>query len=465
MSSGLKRFLVVWLGQTVSVIGTQLSSFALGVWIYQKTGSALLFGISIALQILPGVLLSPIAGVFVDRFNRRTVMLLSDSWDLVLTLGIFLLLLAGRLEVWHVYVMVLLSSTFATFQQLAYAASVSQLVPREKLGMVNGLVQLSIHGSAVFVPLGAALLMEFVGLSNIILIDFLTFGVAIFTLLLVRFPSMPAENSGRIAMSEIRTQIIDAWGYLRERRSLLMLLYFFAVTSFSIGFVQVLFRPLVLTLFDPTMLGLLMTIGGVGGLIGAIFMAMWGGPQRHIDGVIGFMLLAGVAIVLCGATTSSWVIGVAAFAFSFFVPIITACSQIIWQRSIPDEMQGRVFAFRQVISTLFMPLGMILSPFLAEYVFEPMMRGDSWVATNVGAVLGSGPSRGMALLFLAMGTVVVVASLLASRNRRLRELRSLTKANLAASRQPPEATQSVQETLPNQEAGGTSRATADVAVG
>lgn len=465
MSSGLKRFLVVWVGQTVSVVGTQLSSFALGVWIYQKTGSALLFGLSVALQVLPGVLLSPVAGVFVDRFNRRTVMLVSDTCDMLLTLGIFLLLLTGRLEVWHVYVMVLLSSTLATFQQLAYSACVAQLVPRENLGMVNGLVQLSIHGSAVVVPLGAALLMQYVGLRNIILIDFFTFAVALVTLALVRFPSLPAEDSGRITLAEIRTQIAEAWRYLRKRQGLLMLLYFFAVTSFSIGFVQVLFRPLVLTLFDPTMLGLLMTVGGAGGLIGAIFMAMWGGPQRHIDGVIGFMVLAGAAIVICGATTSPWAIGFAAFAFSFFVPIITSCSQIIWQRSIPEDMQGRVFAFRQVISTLFMPLGMILSPFLAEYVFEPMMRGDTWVAANLGGVLGSGPSRGMALLFLAMGVVVIAASLLASRSRRLRELRTLTKANLAESRRQQDDPEPEQQTQTIPDTGGKPRETAEVGAG
>jgi MFS family permease len=120
---GLKQFLVVWLGQTVSVVGSQLSSFALGIWVYQSTGSALLFGLSIALQVLPGALLSPIAGVIVDRFNRRTVMLVSDACDVLLTLSIFLLLLNDQLQVWHVYAAVLLSSTLASFQQLDYESN------------------------------------------------------------------------------------------------------------------------------------------------------------------------------------------------------------------------------------------------------------------------------------------------------------------------------------------------------
>ncbi len=432
MSKGFKQFLVVWLGQTISVVGSQLSSFALGIWVYQTTGSALLFGLSIALQVLPGALLSPIAGVIVDRFNRRTVMLVSDACDVLLTMSIFFLLLNDRLQVGHVYAAVLLSSTLASFQQLAYAASVTQLVPREKLGMVNGLVQLSAHGAAVIVPLAAVLLMEVVGLHNIILFDMVTYLIALVALIVVRFPSLPGDASGGVTFAEIRRQIGQAWRYLRERQGLLMLLYFFGVTSFSIGFVQVLFRPLVLTLFDPMMLGVLMTVGGVGGLLGALTMAVWGGPKRHLDGVIWFMSLAGVAIILCGVTTSPWIIGVAAFAFSFFVPIITSCSQIIWQRSVPNEMQGRVFAFRQVISTLFMPLGMILSPFLAEYVFEPMMKGDTWVANHIGAIVGSGPSRGMALLFLTMGAVVILVSQLSMRNSRLQTLGSLTKANINA---------------------------------
>ncbi|MBD3827531.1 MULTISPECIES: MFS transporter [Stenotrophomonas] len=435
MSAGLRRFLVVWSGQTISVVGTQLSSFALGVWIFQRTGSALLFGLSIALQIVPGVLLSPLAGVIVDRFNRRTVMLVSDLCDMVVALVLFTLLLNDQLQVWHIYIAVLLSCALTTFQQLAYAACVVQFVPREKLGMANGLVQLSIHGSAVMVPLGAALLMQWIGLKNIMLIDFASFGIALVTLLLVRFPSIPASTGvgARPGLAGIRNQIVDAWGYLRAQPGLLSLLYFFAISSFSIGFVQVLFRPLVLTLSDATTLGLLMTAGGIGGLTGAIVMATWGGPQRHIDGVTRFMFLAGCAIILCGATGSVWLIGAAAVLFSFCVPIITSCSQVIWQRSIPEDMQGRVFAFRQVISTLFMPLGMVLSPFLAEYVFEPLMRTDSGLSRTLAPLLGAGPSRGMALLFIVMGLVVVVVAQVAMRNRGVQQLSHLTKSNI---RQP-----------------------------
>lgn len=423
----LNKFFIMWIGQTGSVIGSQITSFALGVWIFQQTGSALLFGMTVALGMLPGIFLAPVAGVWVDRLNRRTVMLVSDIGDAIFAAIMVILLFNNALEVWHIYIIVILSSIMATFQQLAYMTAVSQMVPEEKLGNINGLVQLSSHGAAVFVPLVSTALYAAIGLEGIIIIDFLTFGFAVVTLLFIRIPDLPRHEDEK--KEKTWKQIKDAWAYLKTKQGLLPLLYFFAISSFAVGFVQVLFRPLVLSMFDLSTLGWLMTWGGIGGLIGALLMAIWGGPNKHVNGVLGFTILSGLSILLCGWAQQPWLVGVAAFAFSFTVPLVTSCSQVIWQKSIPHEMQGRVFSFRTVISTSFIPLGLVLSPFLAEYVFEPMMLDGGELAPVLGSYLGTGPGRGMAILFIVMGLLISLVAILSFMSSNIRSLGRLQKSD------------------------------------
>jgi MFS family permease len=182
-------------------------------------------------------------------------------------------------------------------------------------------------------------------------------------------------------------------------------------------------------MFDLSTLGWLMTAGGIGGLIGALLMAIWGGPNKHVYGVLGFTILSGVSILLCGLSESPWWIGVAAFAFSFSVPLVTSCSQVIWQKSIPKEMQGRVFSFRTVISTSFMPLGLVASPFLAEYVFEPLMVQGTPFSQVVGPYIGTGPGRGMAILFIFMGVMIMLVAILSFLSANLRSLGSIQKSD------------------------------------
>lgn len=423
----LNKFFIMWTGQTGSVIGSQITSFAMGVWIFEQTGSALLFGMAVALGMLPGIFLAPVAGVWVDRLNRRTVMLISDIGDALFAAAMVALLFYDALAVWHVYIIVVASSILATFQQLAYMTAVAQLVPEEKLGNVNGLVQLSSHGAAVFVPLMSTALYAAIGLKGIIIIDFVTFAFAIITLLFIKIPDLPREEEEK--QEKTWTQIKGAWSYLKTKQGLLPLLYFFAVSSFAVGFVQVLFRPLVLSMFDLSTLGWLMTWGGIGGLIGALLMAIWGGPNKHVNGVLGFTILSGVSILVCGWAQAPWLVGVAAFAFSFSVPLVTSCSQVIWQKSIPHEMQGRVFSFRTVISTSFMPLGLILSPFLAEYVFEPMMLEGGQLAPVIGPYLGTGPGRGMAILFVVIGLFISMVAILSFLSSNIRSLGRLQKSD------------------------------------
>ncbi len=185
---GMRVFALVWLGQLVSIVGSGLTSFALGVWVLQGTGSVTQYTLILVFATLPGIILSPIAGALVDRWNRRYVMLLSDLGAALSTLGIALLLLAGWLDVWHIYIATGVNSIFSAFHWPAYSASVTLLVPKEHFGRAGGLMEFAQAAGQIVSPLLAGLLLVTIKLEGVILIDFATFLFAVTTMLLVRIP-------------------------------------------------------------------------------------------------------------------------------------------------------------------------------------------------------------------------------------------------------------------------------------
>jgi MFS family permease len=194
---GLRRFVVIWLGQLISLTGSGLSNFALGVWVYQRTGSATQFALIALFATLPGILVSPIAGAVVDRMNRRHVMILSDIGACLSTVTVVLLLLTDYFAIWQLYVATAFSSFSSAFQWPAYMALTTQLVPKEQFGRASGMMQMSEAAAQLISPVLAGALLAFLPIQGILFIDFITFAFAITTLLLIQTPrlSTPSEDS------------------------------------------------------------------------------------------------------------------------------------------------------------------------------------------------------------------------------------------------------------------------------
>ena len=183
----MRTFLIVCLGQLVSLTGSGITSFALGVWIYQKTGSVTQFALMALAATLPMILISPFAGALVDRWNRRWAMILSDTGAALCTLCIATLFWYDRLEVWQLYLLTAIAGTFNAFQWPAYTAATTMIVPKEQLGRASGIMQIGRGVAQVVAPGIAGVLLVTIGLRGIILIDFASFTIALMTLLFVRF--------------------------------------------------------------------------------------------------------------------------------------------------------------------------------------------------------------------------------------------------------------------------------------
>lgn len=419
---GFRTFLLIWFGQLTSLTGSGLTGFALGVWVYQGTGSVTQFALISLFTSLPGIVFSPIAGALVDRWDRRHAMMLSDAGAGMCTLSIVLLLLLGKLEVWHIYIAMAASSTFSAFQWPAYSAATTLLVSKENLGRASGMVQISEAVAQIVSPVLGGALMEVIGVQGVILLDFATFLFAVFTLLIVRIPKPKTTAEGKAGQGSLLREATYGWKYIRARAGLLGLLLFFAATNFATGIVQVLFTPLVLSFTTATVLGLLLSFGGLGFLIGSLTMSVWGGPKRRIYGILGSNLLMGAVLFAAGFPPRAWILGAAAFLFFFSLPITNGCSQAIWQSKTAPDVQGRVFSMRRMIAWASLPLAYLVAGPLADQVFEPLLAEDGCLASSVGQIIGVGVGRGIGLLYIALGFMILMVTLVAYLYPRLRQV-------------------------------------------
>jgi len=417
----MATFLLLWFGQAISLLGSGLTSFALGVWMFERTGSATYVALIGLCAVLPRVLLSPLVGMFIDRWDRRTLMILSDAGAGCSTLFIAGMLAVGRLEIWHIYLAVAVSAAFGTVQWPAYTATTTLLVPSRHLGRANGLLQFAQALSDVLAPALAGVLVQRIALQGVILVDVMTFMIAVFTLLLVRLPRSAAP-----AISDVEKkapfwqQVPYGWAYIYARPGLRGLLLFTTVVNFLWGMVGALITPLILSFTTSANLGIIVSIAGGGMVLGSLAMSAWGGPRRRIQGVLRFEFLSGLCFILIGLRPAFWPIALGVFGAHCTIAVIFGSNQAIWQCKGAPEVQGRVFATQQMVAKAAMPLAYLLAGPLAEWVFEPLVAAEGGLAAGLRAMVGAGAGRGIGLLFVVMGVVKMGVALAGNLNPRVR---------------------------------------------
>lgn len=421
LSGGMRVFLVTWFGQVISLIGSGLTSFALGVWVFNRTRSPIDFALIGFFAVLPKVIFSPIAGALVDRFDRRKVMILADVGAGLSTLLIALMLFSARLELWHIYLSAGVSAVCGAFQWPAYTASVTQLVAKEQLGRANGMNQFGRAAAEIFSPLLAGVLVATIGLEGVILIDVGTFLLAVLTLSIVRFPRLPI-NQTRLNLTNFQKDLTFGWRYILARKGLLNLLSFEVSVTFIWGMVGALIIPMVLYFSNSEKLGALITIAGTGMLTGSLLMTAWGGPKKRIHGMIFFEMLSGFCFILMGLRPEFWLVALGAFGAHITIAIVFGSKQALWQTKVAPEYQGRVFSAQQMFASLASPLAYLLAGPLAENIFEPWMAAGGALSQQLGSYIGIGLGRGIGLMFILMGLVKIAVSVLGYLNPHVRRI-------------------------------------------
>ena len=414
-----RTVMTVWVGQAVSNLGSSMTSFGLGIWVYQQTGSATSLAFIVLAARVPALLVSPFAGAIIDRWDRRRAMLLADAGAAAGTLAIMLLLLMGSLHMWQLYLALAFSGVFSAFQFPAYGAAVTLMVDKEQYARASGFIQLAGSIGRIAAPAAAAALVVWVGLAPLFVIDFLTFLVAVVTLVAVRFPSAPpAERQGRGLAGLLREARLGL-DFVLERKALLILMLSFVVVNFAFAFQGVLLIPLLLETTSEQVAGWVISLAAGAVVAGSVILGVWGGPQDRVAGVYVPIFAMGVGLALIGLHPSVLVVVAGILLMNGTHPIAGGSSQAIWQAKVPPNLQGRVFAIRQVSAIVASPPAFLLAGWLADTIFEPLMATGSNPLTQL---LGSGPGRGMGLMFVLLGVFVMAVVVTAWRNPRIRNL-------------------------------------------
>lgn len=386
-----RTFVIVWMGQTVSVVGSGISSIALVWWVYLETGSTVLLATVAIASAVPRVLLGPFAGAYVDRWDRRRIMLAVDAVSGVAMASVAALLFLNALQIWHLYVLGMTLGIGFTFHFTALLASVPNMVHANQLSRANSMVQISQSTSTVLGPATGGVLIAVVGVGATFLVDALTFFFASATLLVVTFRS-PRSSSDRAITEDIRV----GFGFLRRRPALLTLLGLFGLTNFFIVPLAILMPVVAVTTYGLGAEGLgalQATLGG--GLLAGGFLFAAVRLRRHFGlNIAGAIAGFGLAYVVFGSSTLLVVSLVALAAMGLAVSLAGVSSSTVFQREVPLDLQGRVFSARSVLAQGLQPISLAVVGVLAERVgVQPLLMVSG--ALIVVAALLSLASAGM----------------------------------------------------------------------
>jgi MFS family permease len=401
----MRVFFIVWFGQLISTVGTRMSNFALMVWAWELTHEATPLTLIGVFSTLPAIPLGMFAGALVDRWDRKRVMVWGDLIAGLSTVAVLLLYVGGELQIWHLYVVAVIAGIAGTFQSLAYSTSITAMIPKTQYARASGMISLSEYTSVIAAPLFAGVLVGIIGLGGILLIDVVTFLFAVITLLFVHIPR-PIATTDTGTDSSFWKNAFFGFRYIAQRPSFIGLLMVFAafILTESLGYPLVAPMILARTGDNAAILGNVQAIMGLGGVIGGIILVAWGGPKRRVHGLFLGLLLTGLlgdSLMGLGQTLPMWLI--AGFCLEVFIPVMIGSDQSIWRAKVPPDIQGRVFAARDLIFNIVEPLGVVAGGLLVDRLLEPAMMPDGSLAPVFGGLVGTGPGSGMGLLIFICG--------------------------------------------------------------
>ena len=398
----LRTFYILIVTQVLSLIGSSMTGVAVGIRVFTQTGDAtpvLLAGFFAA---LPMMALGSVAGVLVDRWERRRVLVLCDAGQALGTLLLLVSFATGAFQIWHLYAVACVQGLLGMLQRPAMEATVALLVPPGHLDRANVIRQMAGPAAGVVAPVLAGSLYALVGVAGVMAVDLATFAVAIIVVALSHIPR-PARHAG--APATVWAEYRDGLAFLWRRRILLYLMIYAAVLNFLLAGPMSLTTPYVLTLTgSERTLGLLLGALNAGMVAGGVAMALWGGTRPRIHGIMLGLLFRAAWLALYGMARTPLTLGLALFFVFFANPLVDASFASMMQLKVPPALQGRVFALLFQMMYLANPLSLLVTGPLVDRVLEPAVGTPPWAA--VAPLVGSAPGSGMGLLMLAAGALM-----------------------------------------------------------
>ena len=409
MSSGMKKFLLLWIGELISSIGGGLTSFGLGVYVFQKTGSAAGMALVTLLGFLPTLLFTVPAGVLADRYDRRVLMMIGDGCSGLGILYIFLCMLHGEANLVQISIGVFVSAIFSSLLDPSYRATITDLLSKEEFSKASGLVSLAGSARYLFSPVIAGLLLAYHDISLLLLIDISTFFVTITTTFIVRRGIKAKQPTEKQSFLE---SMKEGWRAIHIEKGVFVLVLCSSLITLFLGTLQILVEPMILSFSDSKVLGIVETLCASGMLVSGILLGGFGIKKEYGKVLQISFFMAGIFMI--GMSIFENLVSISIFGFFFFatLPFCNNCMDYLCRTNIPDALQGRAWGFIGFLSQL-------------GYVIAYAVSGLA--ADGLGSLSGMGVGRGAAMMIGISGVFLSLVAVTFLHFPSIRELEKRTE--------------------------------------
>lgn len=423
MNTNFKKYILFWLSQAFSQLGSAMTSFALILWVYEQNHSAMSVSLLSFCNYVPYIIVGLFVGTFIDKHSKKIIMLVSDSIAAICSLVILLSVLTNSLSVWTIYGVNIVIGIMNAFQQPASTVAIGIIIPKDKLSQVSGMNSFSTNLVQLLNPVFAAFLFAFGGLKIVLLIDLFTFVAAFLVLLfIIKIPEELAEAQPTSLFSGIK----EGYRFLKNEKGLMGIILTMALINFfsRLTYENIL-SPMILSRSggNNIALGIVNAAMGIGGIAGGLIVSAGKTPKSNVKMIYysaAISFLFGDLTMALGRNTFLW--SVAGIMASLPIPFIMAGQNVIMYDKVPKNIQGRIFAIRNAIQFSTIPFAILLGGFLADNVFEPFMQSEGFVSNALGILLGNAAGSGMAFMFMCTGVSGFIISCISYSKKEIRKL-------------------------------------------
>ena len=416
------KFMLLWAGGFVSAIGSGLTSFGLGVYVFQQTGKASAMAMVTLFAFLPSLLLSPFAGVLADRFDRRLLMILGDGLSAFGIVYILICTLNGEAKLWQICIGVTISSVFSSLLEPAYKATITDLLTKEEYTKASGLVGISNSAKFLISPIIAGFLLTTSTIELLLIIDICTIFLTVISTIAVRKGlATKTVEQGDTFIGQFKV----GWQAITQNRGVFILVIMGSAMTFCIGIIQTLSSPMVLSFTDSAALGTGMTLIASGMLVTSLILGIIPIKKDYATILSVSMFFVGIFMVGVGLKPQMLLICISGFLMFAMLPLSNTCIDYLLRVNIANEVQGRAWGLIGILSQLGSVVAFALSGVLADYIFTPLLLEDGFLADSVGKIIGTGNGRGIAFLIILAGALLCVTAIMLYNIKAVRKLEVL----------------------------------------
>ncbi len=416
----MKNFMKIWIGEFISNIGSGMTAFALSVYVYQLTRSVAWVSIVTLLAYLPTILLSPIGGILADRFDRRLMMICGDLFSAFGLVYMLICMQMGDIGVPPIVIGVTINSIFVALLEPSYKATVTDLLSEDEYAKASGLVQIANNAKYLISPAIAGVILGFFDIRVILLIDISTFFVTVLAVSFVRKSIQTIKP--RQDNFDLFKELKEGFHYIIEDKGVTNLVILMSFMCFFIGFVQTLMIPMVLPIGSVKTVGFMESVSAIGMVVGSIVISILGIKKQYSKILMVSLIVCGVFMALIGTSTHMAFIVAASILFFATLPFVNTCADVMIRVSIPNEVQGRVWGLISLLTQMGCVIAYATCGFLADHVFEPIMQKNGIFAMSIGSIIGTGEGRGIGLMLIVAGILMVVVALLLGSRKSIRAI-------------------------------------------